>query len=54
MPIIIALWCTFDWSCVHVQTCLNRAMGRGDSSGARRSDDDPEVFKKRYIIQEPV
>jgi len=23
-------------------------MGRVDSSGARRSDDDPEVFKKRY------
>ena len=30
------------------ETCLNRAMGREDSSGARRSDDDPEVFKKRY------
>ena len=33
--------------CVWAQTCLSRAMGRGDSGGARRSDDDPEVFKKR-------
>jgi len=37
-----------------VQTCLQRAMGRVDSSGARRSDDDPEVFKKRSVQQPSV
>ncbi len=32
---------------VPLQVCLERAMKRGESSGTRRSDDDPEVFKKR-------
>lgn len=44
---ILMLCCALDWLCVWAQTCLSRAMGRGDSGGARRSDDDPEVFKKR-------